>query len=285
MVFQSYALYPHMDVAENMGFPLRMMGWNKARIAERVELAAKRLSLMSLLDRRPRELSGGQRQRVAIGRAMVRDASVFLMDEPLSNLDAQLRVEMRGQIRRLHHELQRTFVYVTHDQAEALTMSDLVGVMDNGILQQIGPPAEIYNRPANLMVAGFVGSPQMNFFHGQVRAKDAVPHLYDDQSDLSFSLARWSQVVTDGQKMVLGARPESIMVADTSASGAVPCQVLVAEMLGSDTYLTVQAGERTWKIRTAAQSAITVDDRIYCRFTETGTHLFDERTQRALAPI
>jgi ABC-type sugar transport system ATPase subunit len=271
-----------MDVAENMGFPLRMMGWDKARIAERVGSAAMRLSLGPLLDRRPRELSGGQRQRVAIGRAMVRDASVFLMDEPLSNLDAQLRVEMRGQIRQLHHELRRTFVYVTHDQAEALTMSDLVGVMDNGVLQQVGSPTEIYNQPTNLMVAGFMGSPRMNFLEGDVQPNGESLHFVDGACGISLPLRRWMGALTPSQKVIVGVRPESIGLVDEQAAGGVACEVLVVEMLGSDTYLTVRAGERTWKIRTAAQSTIAVGDHISCRFAEAAMHLFDEQTQRAL---
>jgi multiple sugar transport system ATP-binding protein len=283
MVFQSYALYPHMDVAENMGFPLRMMGWGKGRIAERVHSAANRLSLVPLLNRRPRELSGGQRQRVAIGRAMVRDASVFLMDEPLSNLDAQLRVEMRGQIRQLQYELKRTFVYVTHDQAEALTMSDLVGVMDNGVLQQIGSPGEIYNRPTNLMVAGFVGSPRMNFFQGDVRASGDGLDFLDSASEVSLPLRRWPKL-TAGQKVIVGARPESLALVDQSAvAGAVQVDVLVVERLGSDTYLTVRNGQRTWKVRTAAESDVAMGDCIWCRFTEAALHLFDQETERALS--
>lgn len=288
MVFQSYALYPHMDVGANMGFPLRMMGMAKAKIGERVLLAAQRLNLVALLDRKPRELSGGQRQRVAIGRAMVRDASVFLMDEPLSNLDAQLRVEMRAQIRRLHHELQRTFIYVTHDQAEALTMSDLVAVMNNGTLQQIGSPAEIYNRPANLMVAGFIGSPQMNFFHGEVRGAAGVPCFHDDQSDIIFPLAAYTDVVRVGQSLVVGIRPETVTVLEPATGGtgtvSASANVFVVETLGSDIYLTMRSGDRFLRVRTGAERSFAIGNQLECTFDLTRLHVFDKATQAAVLP-
>ena len=172
MVFQSYALYPHMSVAGNMGFALRMMKVDPAGIERRVREAAETLGITELLDRRPWQLSGGQRQRVALGRAIVREPAVFLMDEPLSNLDVALRVSTRGELKRLHQELGRTFVYVTHDQAEALALSDLVAVMDRGRLQQLGSPDEIYERPANTFVAAFVGSPAMNLLRGRILLED-----------------------------------------------------------------------------------------------------------------
>jgi len=177
MVFQSYALYPHMNVYDNIGFALRMMRVPRADIDQKVKWAAEMLGITELLYRKPRQLSGGQRQRVALGRSMVREPACFLLDEPLSNLDAKLRVTMRGELKRLHLELKRTFIYVTHDQAEALTMSDRIAVINEGHLQQYGSPDEIYNRPRNVFVAGFMGSPAMNLLPGEVVASDSTPRF------------------------------------------------------------------------------------------------------------
>jgi multiple sugar transport system ATP-binding protein len=285
MVFQSYALYPHMNVRENMSFPLRMMHQDKKQIAERVAAAALKLGLESLLDRRPRELSGGQRQRVAIGRAMVRDASVFLMDEPLSNLDAQLRVEMRAEIRRLQIDLARTFIYVTHDQAEALTISDLVAVMNEGVLQQVAPPLEIYNAPANLTVARFIGSPQMNLFRGTVDPADGRPTFVHRQSEIRLPLDRHFPTLQVGREVVVGVRPEaiSILVA-ANADDAIDATVFIVETLGSDIYLTVRCGETQLKVRTGAERSFSLGEHVRLRFDRARLHVFDESTGCAIAP-
>jgi multiple sugar transport system ATP-binding protein len=291
MVFQSYALYPHMDVRANMSFPLRMMGEDRNRITERVDAAARRLGLDALLDRRPRELSGGQRQRVAIGRAMVRDAAIFLMDEPLSNLDAQLRVEMRTQIRRLHIELARTFIYVTHDQAEALTMSDLVAVISDGRLQQLAPPTEVYNHPANLMVAGFIGSPRMNFFSGTVAQGDGdIPRFVDAQSEISLPLPAHAAALRPGQKLIVGARPETIAVLPPVGEApdgrrALHGKVFVVEPLGSDIYLTISCGDRLIRARTSETRTFCVGEPLQVRFDEKRLHAFDVETERAILPM
>ena len=191
MVFQSYALYPHLNVAENMGFGLKMNGVDKQEIARRVTIAAKTLQMESLLDRKPKDMSGGQRQRVAIGRAIVRNPKVFLFDEPLSNLDAELRVEMRLQIAKLHHELGNTMVYVTHDQVEAMTLADKIVVLRSGQIEQIGSPLTLYHAPANLFVAGFIGSPKMNFLEGRFR---------------SYQQGKATIELADGQLITLPAR-------------------------------------------------------------------------------
>jgi ABC-type sugar transport system ATPase subunit len=236
MVFQSYALYPHMTVAMNMGFSLRMAGVPAKERAERVLEAAKILKLESYLDRKPRELSGGQRQRVAIGRAIVRKPSVFLFDEPLSNLDAELRVQMRFELARLHRELRTTMIYVTHDQVEAMTLADRIVVMRNGRVEQIGAPMELYRNPANVFVAGFIGSPRMNFLRANVRAVSAGIATVDFEGLVggSLSLPVCDQI-QPGETLTLGIRPEHIRVGDQSG-----CRVEAAldfvEQLGGMNY-------------------------------------------------
>jgi multiple sugar transport system ATP-binding protein len=238
MVFQSYALYPHMDVAHNMGFALRMQRVDKASIGERVGAAARRLGLSELTARRPRALSGGQRQRVAVGRAIVREPQAFLMDEPLSNLDAKLRVEMRAYLARLRHELGTTTVYVTHDQTEAMTMGDRVAVMRDGHLEQCDRPQALYDRPANLFVGGFIGSPEMNFARGRLERAD--------HGDLELALGgarlRLPPHLPDavqargGEPVVVGIRPETLSYLPPGADSdsAIDAPVVLVESLGSD---------------------------------------------------
>jgi multiple sugar transport system ATP-binding protein len=240
MVFQSYALYPHMTVADNMGFALRMAGQKRVQIRARVEAVARKLGIEELLERRPRALSGGQRQRVALGRAIVRSPSAFLMDEPLSNLDAKLRVEMRAYIARLHGELGATMVYVTHDQVEAMTMGDRVAVMRDGRLEQCDVPRTLYERPANLFVGSFIGSPAMNLFRGRLaRGANGAFLMVGDQPvpvpDAVFE-RRPGLEAHIGSELIVGARPEDVTLAspldDDAAVVTVP--VLLAESLGSD---------------------------------------------------
>src|SRR5438132_609307 len=210
MVFQSYALYPHMNVYDNIGFALRMMRVPRAEIDRRVKWAAEMLGIAELLDRKPRQLSGGQRQRVALGRSVVREPACFLLDEPLSNLDAKLRVTMRGELKRLHLELKRTFIYVTHDQAEALTVSDRIAVIHDGRLQQYGPPDDVYNRPRNVFVAGFMGSPTRNLLAGDVGFRDGLPYFTAPGFEQSLP-ARLAAAVPRAPRPgpQLGNRPES----------------------------------------------------------------------------
>ncbi len=234
MVFQNYALYPHMTVADNMGFALKIAGKPKAEIRERVEEAAKILDLTQYLDRKPKALSGGQRQRVAMGRAIVRQPQVFLMDEPLSNLDAKLRVQTRTQIASLQRRLGVTTVYVTHDQTEALTMGDRIAVLKDGLLQQVGTPREMYDTPANIFVAGFIGSPAMNI--GEFRVENGAAKLGTATIPLSRETLG-ALTDADGGKINLGFRPEALDIADSSVEGAFPVQVNLVEELGSDAFL------------------------------------------------
>ena len=236
MVFQSYALYPHKTVYDNIGFPLKMAGRDKAEIDKKVRGAADILDLTKYLKRYPKELSGGQRQRVAMGRAIVRDPQVFLFDEPLSNLDAKLRVTMRVEIKELHQRLGTTIVYVTHDQIEAMTMADKIVVMQKGRIEQMGSPLDVYDRPANLFVAGFIGSPSMNFLEGVVRHRDGA--VVAEIADTTVPLAQGG--LADGQVVVLGVRPEHLLPGDTGLSG----QIAVVEPTGAETHLFVRVGPK-----------------------------------------
>jgi multiple sugar transport system ATP-binding protein len=289
MVFQSYALYPHMNVYDNIGFALRMMRVRRDEIDRRVKWAAEMLGISDLLDRKPRQLSGGQRQRVALGRSVVREPACFLLDEPLSNLDAKLRVTMRGELKRLHLELKRTFIYVTHDQAEALTMSDRIAVIHDGRLQQYGPPDEVYNRPRNVFVAGFMGSPTMNLLAGEVGVRDGV--AYFDAPGFSQTLpARLAGVVGRASRpgAFLGIRPESIVVRgdgsstpprDASWFGA---PVYIQEPLGSDQFLTLEIGGTLVKARTNPDLVVRAGDRVEVAFDPAKLHLFDCDTGASL---
>ncbi len=232
MVFQNYALYPHMTVRENMAFALELAKQDKARIADKVARAADILALGALLDRYPRQLSGGQRQRVAMGRAIVRDPQVFLFDEPLSNLDAKLRVAMRSEIKELHQRLKTTSVYVTHDQIEAMTMGDKIVVMRDGRIEQTGSPLDLYDHPANQFVAGFIGSPAMNFLPGKLRrSSGAVRVELGDGTQLDAPPGSGGE---DGQPVIFGTRPEHLTLVD---AGGIPAQVVVMEPTGMDTFI------------------------------------------------
>ena len=235
MVFQNYALYPHMTVAANMGFSLMLRGAPKREIEQRVTRAAEILGLGPLLSRYPRQLSGGQRQRVAMGRAIVRDPQVFLFDEPLSNLDAKLRVAMRTEIKELHQRLKTTTVYVTHDQIEAMTMADRIVVMHDGLVEQIGAPLELYDRPQNLFVAGFIGSPAMNLLNGAIRADGRLE--FESESGIRLPLAVAPRM-SDGQPVVYGIRPEHFALADDGAEA----EVQVVEPTGSELQIAAKLG-------------------------------------------
>ena len=261
MVFQSYALYPHMTVRENMGFSLRLRNEKPALVAERVAQAAKILNLAPYLERYPRELSGGQRQRVAMGRAIVRDPKVFLFDEPLSNLDAKLRVAMRSEIKSLHQRLQTTTVYVTHDQIEAMTMADRIAVMNDGRIEQLGEPLELYDRPVNLFVAQFIGSPAMNIFDGVVRG-GSVEALG----------GRWpASGGSEGQKVKYGIRPEHL----EPAPSGIPAEVVVVEPMGAETEILAKAGDATLTVMTRGRSSARPGERIFLAPQGAHVHLFD----------
>jgi multiple sugar transport system ATP-binding protein len=254
MVFQSYALYPHMTVAENMGFALKMQGVDKAQIGARVEAAAEKLGISGLLERRPKQLSGGQRQRVALGRAIVRDPAAFLMDEPLSNLDAKLRVEMRAYLARLHQELGTTTVYVTHDQTEAMTMGDRVAVMRDGRLAQCGPPQELYDEPADLFVAGFMGSPAMNLLRARLEGRDVIVGRQRLTLPDAVLHARPGLAAYDAREIVVGIRPESVAQSPNGpvAGRTLELDVALTEALGSD--LLVHADVDAPLVLTGAQA-------------------------------
>jgi multiple sugar transport system ATP-binding protein len=235
MVFQSYALYPHMTVAENIAYPLRVRKMQRSEIAQRVERVAGMLEIKGLLARRPRDLSGGERQRVALARAIVREPRVYLMDEPLSNLDARLRVQMRGELKRLQHDLGTTTVYVTHDQAEAMTLAHRVAVMRAGRLQQFASPLEIYHRPANRFVAEFVGSPGMNFIEG--RLDEGARTFVSDGFTLPLSPAQLERLKGHTAAVTLGIRPEHVRVEGLEAEGSWPATVYVTELMGNETLV------------------------------------------------
>jgi multiple sugar transport system ATP-binding protein len=237
MVFQNYALYPHMTVRDNMSFALRLAGRPKADIEQRVARAAEILGLGALLDRYPRQLSGGQRQRVAMGRAIVRNPQVFLFDEPLSNLDAKLRVQMRTEIKELHQRLKTTTVYVTHDQVEAMTMADRIVVMHDGVVEQVGSPLELYDRPANIFVAGFIGSPSMNLLKGTIRLNGGPSFQTDGGVSLPLAGAPSG---ADGRPAIYGIRPEHI----TLGGAAVRAEVSVIEPTGSETQVFAKLGDQ-----------------------------------------
>ncbi len=263
MVFQSYALYPHMTVRENMGFSLRLRHADKQTTAQRVDNAARILNLDALLDRYPRELSGGQRQRVAMGRAIVREPQAFLLDEPLSNLDAKLRVAMRAEIKALHQRLKTTTVYVTHDQIEAMTMADRIVVMHDGIIEQIGTPLELFDRPGNLFVAQFIGSPAMNVFSGTVRGRtvDALGTAWP----LPPGLGR------DGQAVHYGIRPTDL----TLAAQGIPARVVVVEPTGAETELLLQIGEQPLVVVMHGRTNARPDDTVYLDVDADKAHVFD----------
>jgi multiple sugar transport system ATP-binding protein len=255
MVFQSYALYPRMSVRQNLSFGLRMARTPAAEIERRVKQAAAMLQIDHLLDRRPDQLSGGQRQRVAIGRALVRDAAVFLFDEPLSNLDAQLRNELRVEIKRLHHRLGKaTMIYVTHDQIEALTLADRIAVMKDQAIQQLGSPSDIYHRPANRFVAGFVGSPRMNFVDGRLELADGAPAFAAGERRLPLDSYEFAARPESGRPVTLGVRPEHLAIGDAGAGTAWPgFAVDVVEPMGADSLVWCTDDRISLEVRTSAE--------------------------------
>ncbi|RKF14451.1 sn-glycerol-3-phosphate ABC transporter ATP-binding protein UgpC [Alginatibacterium sediminis] len=279
MVFQSYALYPHMTVEENMGFGMKMNGVAKDIIAERVAVAAKTLQMEPLLKRKPKELSGGQRQRVAIGRAIVRDPKVFLFDEPLSNLDAELRVEMRLQIAKLHKELETTMVYVTHDQVEAMTLADKIVVLRDGNIEQVGSPLELYNYPENEFVAGFIGSPRMNFLPVSVASVegDTAQITLPDGNNIPLKVRDNS--VKAGESLTLGIRPEH-MDLDNASDFIIEFQSEVVERLGNATYLFGQInGNDGMKVHVAGDHSVDRFDNVPLNISYDDCFLFNKNNE------
>ena len=296
MVFQNYALYPHMTVYENMAFGLKLRKLPRSMIEERVKEAADILGLARYLDRLPRTLSGGQRQRVAVGRAIVRQPKAFLFDEPLSNLDAQMRVQMRTEISKLRQRLAATMIYVTHDQVEAMTMGDRIVVMKDGVVQQAGDPLMLYHRPANLFVAGFIGSPPMNFFRGTVLPKGDTA-FFVEQNIASHEKKKFSLRVSQemapqlaayaGKRVVLGMRPEDIidqrLVADRRPDTTVEAVVELVEAMGSETYLYLDAGVHSFVARVRPDDGVELNQSLSVSFDMKKAHYFDAVTETAIA--
>jgi multiple sugar transport system ATP-binding protein len=281
MVFQNYALYPHMTIAENIGYPLRVRKLNKASIEARVKRVASMLEIDPLLDRKPRQLSGGERQRVALARAIIREPRAYLMDEPLSNLDARLRVQMRGELKHLQHQLGTTTIYVTHDQAEAMTLAHRVAVMRKGTLQQFDTPMNIYERPANCFVAEFVGSPSMNFVEGQVdfasgrfNAKGVSLALNENQLQLLKN--------HNSKEIMLGIRPEHIVLNNESQRDSIGAMVYVTELMGNETFVFLNIGDIKLIARAPAEFRADVDSHVKLHFAIEKLHFFDRSTQERL---
>ncbi len=290
MVFQNYALYPHMSVYENMAFGLKLRKTPKNEIDKKVKEAAEILDITHLLDRKPKALSGGQRQRVALGRAIVREPKVFLMDEPLSNLDAKLRVQMRTEILKLHQRLKTTFIYVTHDQTEAMTMGTRIVVMKDGLIQQVDTPKTLYDRPNNLFVAGFIGSPQMNFLDVDVKdeGQDIVLVLKDGKR-LKLSEAQ-KQILKSGsyvgKRIVMGIRPEHLHDAGVDALNSgyneIKTKVDVTELMGAELYVHAEIASTPIIARVSGQSEVRAFDEIMLQFHYDKMHLFDKETEKVL---
>ena len=284
MVFQNYALYPHMTVYDNMAFALKLRKTPKAEIKRRVTEAAKILDIEALLDRKPKALSGGQRQRVAMGRAIVRSPKVFLMDEPLSNLDAKLRVAMRTEIKKLHDRLGTTFIYVTHDQTEAMTMGTRIVVMKSGIIQQVGTPNDLYHSPCNQFVAGFIGSPQMNFVDVTINKTDSGMTATFGNTTIAIPEGK-TAALTDyvGKEVVMGIRPEDIhddqAFLSTYPNASVEAFVEVTEMMGAETYLYLQIEGIPFTARVNARSTTQAKDTVKLGFDVNRMHFFDKETE------
>ena len=289
MVFQNYALYPHMSVFENMSFGLKLNKTPKEEIKRRVEEAARILDITHLLDRKPKALSGGQKQRVALGRAIVREPKVFLLDEPLSNLDAKLRAAMRTELTKLHNRVGTTFVYVTHDQVEAMTMATRIVVMKDGLIQQVDTPQNLYDSPCNIFVAGFIGTPQMNFIKGTLSKKGE--DVFFNFEDISLKLPKEKAEAPEladyiGKEVVVGLRPEGISD-DESAVAANPdssftVNVDVTELMGAESYLYLTIGETNLIARVSSRSRSRAGDTIKVAFDMSRLHIFDNDTERCI---
>ena len=275
MVFQSYALYPSMTVEKNLSFGLRMMSEKKEVINDKIKKASELLQIENLLHRKPSQLSGGQRQRVAIGRALVRDAKVFLFDEPLSNLDAKLRAELRYEIKKLHRDLGNTMIYVTHDQIEAMTLADRIAVMKNGIIQQLDSPKEIYNKPSSLFVADFIGSPSMNFFNGRYISSNNSFSL--NNSLINLNNYQFDKKLSDQTDIVFGIRPEDISVSDSEESMGFKIELI--EPMGADTLIWLSYENIPFSVRLEGSSDYKLGDEININFDIKRASIFDQKSE------
>ena len=293
MVFQNYALYPHLTVLENMAFSLRLKKVPNDVVYQKVTEAAEILGITEYLTRKPRALSGGQRQRVAIGRAMVRDSKVFLMDEPLSNLDAKLRNQMRAEIIMLRQKIDTTFIYVTHDQTEAMTLGDRIVIMKDGYIQQVGTPTEVFDMPDNLFVAEFIGAPKMNTFKTNLTYENGKYYVSPYGSKIEVTGTKAEMLRAKGitsQEIILGVRPEHFVVADKNSPAAIPCKIVVNEMMGSELHLHVveENGDKlivripTVKLDDEERNALVYGATIYVTFESKVMHFFDTETEKNL---
>ncbi|MFH1269566.1 MAG: sn-glycerol-3-phosphate ABC transporter ATP-binding protein UgpC [Candidatus Omnitrophota bacterium] len=287
MVFQNYAIYPHFTVFENMAFGLKLRGYPKPEIVRRVNEAAEILSIRHLLDRKPRELSGGERQRVAVGRAIVRKPMVFLFDEPLSNLDAKLRIQMRTEIHKLHIRLQSTIIYVTHDQVEAMTMGDRIAVMRDGVLQQVADPMQVYDHPRNKFVAGFIGSPPMNFMEGRIIKKD--DRIYFDEGGTAVKVVEdmYEKIMPCiGREIIFGIRSEDIydklFVSEAPPKNIIRVNCEVVEPMGPEVYLYLNTGRHTFIARAGAHNRPRVNQNMDVVFDMSKVHFFDKKTEETI---
>jgi multiple sugar transport system ATP-binding protein len=285
MVFQNYALYPHMSVYDNLAFGLRLRRIPRRERDEMVREAAHTLGLQDLLRRKPAELSGGQRQRVALGRAIVRQPSAFLMDEPLSNLDAKLRVQTRSELIKLHRRLQGTFIYVTHDQLEAMTMGSRIAVMNEGALQQVGPPQEVYDRPANVFVAAFIGSPAMNFFEARIERRDGQATAVAEDAEFELLPEQAAAVARcGGDNVILGVRPEHLDLVLADADGCLQATVDTVESLGHEQHVTFSQASRILVARLSPEYRLRVGEQVRLRTSPQHVHLFVPADGRRIEP-
>ena len=284
MVFQSYALYPQMTVEKNLSFGLRVAGLAKAEIDRRIAAAAEILQIGPLLNRKPAELSGGQRQRVAIGRALVRDVDVFLFDEPLSNLDAKLRSELRVEIKRLHQKLANTMIYVTHDQIEALTLADRIAVMKGGLIQQLDDPLTIYNRPRNLFVASFIGSPAMNFLKGEIAGEEGAPLFRTEKLDVSLASYEAQHPLSPGRAVIFGFRPEHITIADQPGPAGRSCAATVDldEPMGADSLVWLKVAGKPISVRVDSGRRYHPGEKVFLTFNPALASIFDAQSETRL---
>ncbi|MCM3712267.1 ABC transporter ATP-binding protein [Sporosarcina luteola] len=287
MVFQNYALYPHMTVFDNMAFGLKIRKFQKDKIKKRVEEAAELLGLEDLLHRKPKALSGGQRQRVALGRSIVRDAKLFLMDEPLSNLDAKLRFQMRAEIAKLHQRLKTTSIYVTHDQTEAMTMASRIIIMKDGVIQQIGTPKDVYDNPENTFVGGFIGSPSMNFFDGRIVNSQFIAddvHINIPEEKMAYLREQGYA----GKELTMGIRPEHIHLLtgeeEAELTNSILSKIIVSELTGADTLLYSMLGTQEMIAEVESRTNVTAGEDVYLTFNMDCAHFFDKETGVRIRP-
>jgi multiple sugar transport system ATP-binding protein len=283
MVFQSYALYPHMTVYENIAFPLKMRKVTKGDIDTKVKKAAELLGISHLLQRKPKQLSGGEQQRVALGRAIVREPKVFLMDEPLSNLDAKLRLYMRAELKALQKRLGITTIYVTHDQVEAMTMADRIALMDKGLLLQVGSPDDIYSHPATEFVGGFIGSPPMNFLDCSIVQRG--DRLYLDAGSVHLDATEWWDIIKErasGSEVVLGVRPEDVSIQNGGTANGIVGEVYVVEPLGSESIVNIKVNENMIKVKSAPSLKVPIGSNVRLSLNRDKLHIFDKKTAKAI---